>query len=48
MERLAYYSLATDLVTRLDMLGASSAEAASATTVWQGACYAVSILGAVS
>ena len=46
MERLAYYSLATDLVTRLDMLGATSAEAATATTVWQGACYAVSILGA--
>jgi len=46
MERLAYFSLATDLITRLDMLGATSAQAATATTVWQGACYAVSILGA--
>jgi hypothetical protein len=46
MERLAYYSLATDLVTRLDMLGASSASAASTTMTWQGACYLVSIFGA--
>lgn len=46
MERLAYYSLSTDLVTRLDMLGASSAEAATTTMVWSGVCYIVSIFGA--
>ncbi len=45
-ERLAYYSLATNLVGRLSSLGLDPGAASSAVTAWQGAAYLVTLLGA--
>ena len=45
-ERLAYYSLSTNLVGRLASLGFSPGAASSATAAWSGASYLVALLGA--
>ena len=45
-ERLAYYSLSTNLVSRLETLGLGPGAASSAVTAWQGAAYLVTVPGA--
>jgi peptide/histidine transporter 3/4 len=45
-ERLAYYSLSTNLVGRLASLGFSPGAASSATAAWSGVSYLVALLGA--
>jgi dipeptide/tripeptide permease len=45
-ERLAYYSLSTNLIGRLASLGFPPGAASSAVTAWQGAAYLVTLLGA--
>ena len=45
-ERLAYYSLSTNLVGRLTSLGLAPGPSASATAAWSGFSYLVTLLGA--
>lgn len=45
-ERLAYYSLSTNLVGRLTSLGMPAGAASSAVAGWQGAAYLVTVPGA--
>lgn len=47
-ERLAYYGLATNLVSFFtERMAFSKADAASAVQSWSGACYATALVGAV-